>query len=617
MKKPRAEKIKHSEAEANILVHEKRDRRILAHVPDSEKIRKNTDRRKSAEKVTKNRFELFAGKRYITNFSVKVKLAKNVVFRGVCIDLSQTGLLLQVEEPDFLQIKEMEKEEASLDVHVKLKIPKGALLEGMEKRVSMQARIVRINSETREVGLEFTEPLYRYFRHRSDRFMLSSASMFIFLLTAGILLMRYESVLYLRFARITYIYSIITAGFLLTRYLFGAFYRPIPISTSFTPGVTVIIPCFNEEEWISKTIASCVDQDYPVEQLEVIVVDDCSTDHSYEIIQKTLDEFYHEAERFKTKQRIKCVRLEKNSGKREAMAAGIRISTKELVAFVDSDSFLEPDAIRNLVQPFIEPKIHGVSGRTDVANIYTNSITKLQAVRYFIAFRIMKAAESYFNSVLCLSGPLSCYRKETVLENLDAWLGQRFLGQKATFGDDRALTHMILKHHQTVYQDTAICSTIVPYEQRVFLKQQMRWKRSWLRESFLATKFMWKKEPFMAISFYIGVLVPILAPIIVIYNMLYIPIVERLWPTTFMLGILFMAFMMSTVHLFIKKSSIWLYGLWFCLYYELILLWQMPWAWVTFWVSTWGTRMTPTDVAAKAKKDEKNNKKHKEHVINE
>ena len=139
----------------------------------------------------------------------------------------------------------------------------------------------------------------------------------------------------------------------------------------------------------------------------------------------------------------------------------------------------------------------GVSGRTDVANIYTNVLTKMQTVRYYIAFRVMKAAEAYFDAVTCLSGPLSCYRKDIVLENMESWLNQSFLGQKATFGDDRAMTNFVLRHHRTYYQDTAICSTIVPNQYPVFLKQQMRWKRSWLRESLLAGKFMWRKEPFM------------------------------------------------------------------------------------------------------------------------
>ena len=395
---------------------------------------------------------------------------------------------------------------------------------------------------------------------------------------------------------------------MLTRYLFGAFYKPVPINPDFTPGVTVIIPCFNEETWIKRTVLSCVNQDYPPEKLEVIVVDDCSNDNSWQAIEEIVAELRAE-DTTGLPDRIRCHKQPHNMGKREALAVGAELANHELLVFVDSDSFVDPFAIRNLVQPFQDENMGGVSGRTDVANTYTNGLTKMQSVRYYIAFRILKAAEGLFDAVTCLSGPLSCYRKDLVLKYSDAWLNQHFLGQKATFGDDRSMTNFILRHYRTTYQDTAICSTIVPNTYKVFLKQQMRWKRSWLRETFVAATFMWRKEPFMALSFYMGLIVPILAPVIVVYNLFYIPLTHRVFPLTFIIGILAMAMLMSFAQLLLKRSSIWLYGMWFCLYYEAVLLWQMPIAWVTFWKSTWGTRMTTADVTGIVKSLKKNSKK--------
>lgn len=57
-----------------------------------------------------------------------------------------------------------------------------------------------------------------------------------------------------------------------------------------------------------------------------------------------------------------------------------------------------------------------------------------------------------------------------------------------------------------------------------------------------------------------------------------------------------------------KKSTTWIFGLLFCLYYEAVLLWQMPIAWVTFWKTTWGTRMTPEDIKAQQKKEKNSNR---------
>jgi hyaluronan synthase len=133
----------------------------------------------------------------------------------------------------------------------------------------------------------------------------------------------------------------------------------------------------------------------------------------------------------------------------------------------------------------------------------------------------------------------------------------------------------------------------------------MRWKRSWLRESIIAGGYMWKKEPFMALSFYMGLLVPFLAPVIVIYNLIYIPLTHRVFPTTFIFGLFMMAMLMSMAQLFLRRSSTWVFGLCFVLYYEVVLLWQMPIAWFTFYKGTWGTRMTAEDVAEENKKHKK------------
>ena len=63
-----------------------------------------------------------------------------------------------------------------------------------------------------------------------------------------------------------------------------------------------------------------------------------------------------------------------------------------------------------------------------------------------------------------------------------------------------------------------------------------------------------------------------------------------------------MALLMSACQVLLRRSTTWLYGIWFCLYYEMVLLWQMPIAWFTFWKSTWGTRMTPADLEEQERK---------------
>lgn len=607
----------------DVLLKPKEDRRKLSNVPDKTNTRSNIDRRNITEIDRNTDMEAFiksakSGIRYQVDYDVllilKDKKGKKRKIHTRGIDISASGILLSCNEADWLEVVEHADK-----MWIKFEITPGSMPEGYEMKVKIPVHFVRAvkTDEGTMGGFVFEKTLAQYAAKRKDAMMLTTASILITFICVFIVMMRAESVIYFKFNKGLYLYSIIAATFLLSRYFFGAMYKVTPIDMEFEPGVTIIIPCFNEEKWIKRTILSCVNQDYPMDKLEVIVVDDCSNDHSVEKIKETIQELKSEGSRYEIENRVSYIVQRENKGKREALCEGVKVAKHELVVFVDSDSFLDPFAIRNLIQPFRDSKMGGVAGRCDVANTYTNYLTKMQSVRYYIAFRVMKAAEAYFDAVTCLSGPLSAYRRQIVLDHMEEWRNQKFLGQRATFGDDRAMTNIVLSHYRTGYQDTAYCSTIVPNTNKVFLKQQMRWKRSWLRESIMAGKFMWRKEPFAALFFYIGLFVPVAAPVVVVYNLIYVPIIQHIFPTTFLVGLLLMSGLMSVVQLLLRRSTTWWYGFVFCIYYELILLWQMPVAWFTFWKSTWGTRLTPADIAEEEKKKQKEQEKQKKRLRGE
>lgn len=607
----------------DVLLKPKEDRRKLSNVPDKTNTRSNIDRRNITEIDRNTDMEAFiksakSGTRYQVDYDVllilKDKKGKKRKIHTRGIDISASGILLSCNEADWLEVVEHADK-----MWIKFEITPGSMPEGYEMKVKIPVHFVRAvkTDEGTMGGFVFEKTLAQYAAKRKDAMMLTTASILITFICVFIVMMRAESVIYFKFNKGLYLYSIIAATFLLSRYFFGAMYKVTPIDMEFEPGVTIIIPCFNEEKWIKRTILSCVNQDYPMDKLEVIVVDDCSNDHSVEKIKETIQELKSEGSRYEIENRVSYIVQRENKGKREALCEGVKVAKHELVVFVDSDSFLDPFAIRNLIQPFRDSKMGGVAGRCDVANTYTNYLTKMQSVRYYIAFRVMKAAEAYFDAVTCLSGPLSAYRRQIVLDHMEEWRNQKFLGQRATFGDDRAMTNIVLSHYRTGYQDTAYCSTIVPNTNKVFLKQQMRWKRSWLRESIMAGKFMWRKEPFAALFFYIGLFVPVAAPVVVVYNLIYVPLIQHIFPTTFLVGLLLMSGLMSVVQLLLRRSTTWWYGFVFCIYYELILLWQMPVAWFTFWKSTWGTRLTPADIAEEEKKKQKEQEKQKKRLRGE
>lgn len=341
----------------DILLVEKPDRRPLSKVPDQEGLRTNKDRRRVKERENQSdpasqiEHENM-GHRYLVNYDVDV-LYETDGTKGSCkgkaIDASTSGMLLEMEAGVGSELSRASR------IKLKFSIAPGSMPEGYEMDVKIGACFIRsIPTETGKVrcGLQFTETLAQYANRGKNRYMLAGASIWMFLITVCVILLRAESVLYFEFNKVLYAYSIIAATFLLTRYLFGAFYRPVPINKNFTPGVTIIIPCFNEEQWIQRTIHGCLNQDYPLDKLEVIVIDDCSTDKSLEKIQEVIEDLKEKEKRYGLDGRLSYFRQEQNYGKREAMARGALLAKHELVVFVDSDSFLDPFAIRNVVQPF-------------------------------------------------------------------------------------------------------------------------------------------------------------------------------------------------------------------------------------------------------------------------
>lgn len=298
----------------------------------------------------------------------------------------------------------------------------------------------------------------------------------------------------------------------------------------YEPTVTFVIPCLNEEGAIQKTIEKCFAAEYPKEKLEVIVINDGSTDNTPQILQELKATKFPE---------LVIVNWEENKGKRPGMATGFRMAKGEIVIQLDSDSYIEPHTFRQMITPFVHPDVGAVSGHTDPENADENFITKMQAAYYFISFRIMKASESTFHTVFCCSGCASAFRKSAVLPFLDKWLNERFLGAPVTYGDDRALTSWLLKNNfKTVYKDNVQAFTIVPTKMKKLFKQQLRWKKSWIINAFFTGRFIVFKQPFVALFyFYPLVLISYLSPIMAFRSIFYQPISYGRSPVYYLLGV--------------------------------------------------------------------------------
>jgi hyaluronan synthase len=378
---------------------------------------------------------------------------------------------------------------------------------------------------------------------------------------------------------LTHGYALLVSAYIVSRCVLSWFYRP-PGDSGARPTVTVVVAAKNEEASIARTLRHVFDSRYPADRLQVIAVDDGSTDGTHA-----------EMERMRMRHpSLQVVRFERNRGKRHAMAEGARLAHGEILVFVDSDSFLEPDAIARLAAAFADPELGAACGHARVANPAVNVLTRMQEVHYYVAFRVVKAAESLFHAVTCCSGCLAAYRRSYLVDSIDGWLNQRFLGRAATFGDDRSLTNLMLRRWKVVYCSEAVCSTIVPETWPVFLRQQLRWKKSWIRESLRAAAFMWKRHPLAAVNFYLGILFPFAAPFVV-FGALVLPLFTAApVSSVYVLGALLMSSLYGLVYLARHRNRYWIYGVAYAFVVMFVLAWQTYYALITVRRGHWGTR---------------------------
>ena len=412
------------------------------------------------------------------------------------------------------------------------------------------------------------------------------AKLTTFLLTFTIILLLSLAV-FLKIHNLTYywyqpfvnFYSLTVGVFILSRFFLSVFYMAPP-DVGYEPTVAVIVACRNEEDSIEKTIGRIYGEGYPHAKLEVVAVNDGSTDNTLAVMMRALARHPN----------LIVVDFEQNKGKRHGMAVGARLARSEVLVYVDSDSFLLPGAIYKIVQGLADPTVAAVAGHTDVENVNVNVLTKMQDVRYFVSYRVMKAAESLFGAVSCCPGCFSAYRKVCVLHVLDAWLYQKFLGCYATFGDDRALTNMLLRNYRILYDDEALATTIVPEHWDKYIRQQCRWKRSWVREMFLAGRFIWRKHPVAAISWYAMTILPMIAPLVMFSALLVIPLTMHKLPGFYVGGVMVVTLLWSLYYLEKTGRPHWWTGFVFVLTYVAFFSWQGYYAFATMRKTTWGTR---------------------------
>ena len=352
---------------------------------------------------------------------------------------------------------------------------------------------------------------------------------------------------------------------------------------NYTPDISFVIPCKNEEAAIEKTITKCFDAEYPKEKIEVIVVNDGSTDNTLAILEVLKHKFVG----------LTVVNWKDNRGKRQGMAKGFRLAKGEIVIQLDSDSYIEPETVKDFVRYFQDPNVGAVCAHAFIENSDENWITKMQTAHYYVAFRISKAAESVFSLIFCCSGCSSAYRKSFVIPVIDQWLGEKFLGLPVTWGDDRALTNWIMRQgYQTLYTHRARSFTIAPSTWKKFIKQQIRWKKGWFVNSLFASKFILQRDTFVALTYFFPLFIttfvsPFIAVKVFVIDWLFFGIS----PFYYVIGAASVAmFFLVCYRLLNPGDKYWLYLFVWAFVNMVFLSYILFWALATIRNRGWGTR---------------------------
>ncbi len=263
--------------------------------------------------------------------------------------------------------------------------------------------------------------------------------------------------------------------------------------------VSVVVPGYNEEKVICRTVDSLLEQEPPV--LEVVCVDDGSTDRTLAVLR----------ERFDGHPRVRVL-TKLNGGKSSALNVGFREARGDIVVALDSDTLFAPETVAMLTAPFSDPGVAAVAGNAKVGN-RVNYLTRWQALEYVTAQNLERRAWDLAAAVPIVPGAVGAWRRSKVLE-----LGGY---HEDTLAEDTDLTLRLLADgNQVVYADRALAFTEAPETVKQLLKQRFRWTYGILQACWkYKSRFLhpgggvlgWGILPAFAIYQF---LVPLIAPVV-------------------------------------------------------------------------------------------------------
>lgn len=240
--------------------------------------------------------------------------------------------------------------------------------------------------------------------------------------------------------------------------------RKPPLPLTETPMVSILIPCYNEEDTIENTIDHINNLNYP--QYEIVAINDGSKDKT-EILLDNLAKKY---------EKLRVIQLKTNAGKANALYLGLLASKGEFLVGLDADAYLDPDALRYMIPHFITPhygeRVGAVTGNPRVRN-RSSLLARIQLCEFSSIISLIKRTQRLLGKVMTVSGVVVVFRKSALL---DCGLWDRDL-----ITEDIGITWKLQKRFWDIrYEPRAICWMLVPETLVGLWKQRVRWAQGGL-----------------------------------------------------------------------------------------------------------------------------------------
>lgn len=235
----------------------------------------------------------------------------------------------------------------------------------------------------------------------------------------------------------------------------SAGYEQLP-ATSGTPRVSIVIPCYNEEDNAEETIRACAAQVYP--DFEIIAVNDGSRDRTGEVLDRLLTEIPN----------LRVVHLARNQGKAVGLRTAALVANGEVLVCIDGDAILHPHCVAWLVQRFNErPRLGAVTGNPRIRN-RSSLLGLLQVGEFSATIGLIKRTQRLYGRVFTVAGVIAAFRA-SALADVGWWTEDNLT-------EDVDLTWKLQRRRWTVhYEPNALCYILMPETLKGLWRQRLRW----------------------------------------------------------------------------------------------------------------------------------------------